>query len=274
MRLSDRYEVPPGAALLYDFANTLDERRYVVDHMRLTGGDAIETPARLGAWFKQHDLSEHVDAGAWHDAVALRNALRSYLKLPPSERRAAAPALDTAASIYGLRVETDAEGRVNLIPQAGADTLGMVLVQFHLLAITGQLDRLRQPSKDASVSRAPKPAERILRLAHQDLPIRYPFPNLADWRQAALGGGSRRADITSEVPPWTLTTDLKIPGAPISSRTATASRDFRRSNPQRTDQIQIRGKGKIRQNTVVPQLRRNQRAKSSCRVTTPPPLRA
>ena len=143
MRLSDRYEVPPGAALLYDFANTLDERRYVVDHMRLTGGDAIETPARLGAWFKQHDLSAHVDAGAWHDAVALRNALRSYLKLPPPERRAAAPALDTAASIYGLRVETDAEGRVNLIPQAGADTLGMVLVQFHLLAITGQLDRLK-----------------------------------------------------------------------------------------------------------------------------------
>ena len=143
MRLSDRYEVPPGAALLYDFANTLDERRYVVDHMRLTGGDAIETPARLGAWFKQHDLSEHVDAGAWHDAVALRNALRSYLKLPPSERRAAAPALDTAASIYGLRVETDAEGRVNLIPQAGADTLGMVLVQFHLLAMTGQVDRLK-----------------------------------------------------------------------------------------------------------------------------------
>ncbi len=142
MRLSDRYAVPPGAALLYDFANTLDERRYVVDHSRLEGGDALETPALFEDWLDRHDLGEPSDAGGWRNAVALRNALRSYLELPPHARSTAAPALDAAASVYGLKLAADEKG-VRLVPQAGAHTLGVVLVQLHALAAGGQLDRLK-----------------------------------------------------------------------------------------------------------------------------------
>lgn len=143
MKLSERYDVPPGAALLYDFVNTLDDRRYIVDHVRLEGSDAIDTPARFTAWLEQHGLTGEVDVTAWREAVALRNALRSYLALPPFERQAAAPALDAAASIFDLRVGTDAQGSVNLVPQAGADTLGQILVQLHSLATAGQLERVK-----------------------------------------------------------------------------------------------------------------------------------
>jgi predicted RNA-binding Zn ribbon-like protein len=143
MKLSERYDVPPGAALLYDFVNTLDDRRYIVDHVRLEGSDAIDTPAHFTAWLGQHGLSGAIDETAWRDAVALRNALRSYLALPPCERQAAAPALDAAASIFDLRVGTDAQGSVNLVPQAGADTLGQILVQLHSLATAGQLERVK-----------------------------------------------------------------------------------------------------------------------------------
>lgn len=143
MRLSERYDVPAVAALLYDFANTLDERRYIVGHVRLEGGDAIATPALFETWLGQHGLGGRADAQAWRHAVALRNALRSYLALLPSERGAAAPAFNVAASVYGLRVELDTGGRVHLLPQAGADTLGLVLVQFHALAMTGQLNRMK-----------------------------------------------------------------------------------------------------------------------------------
>lgn len=143
MRLSDRYEVPPAAALIYDFVNTLDDRRYIVDHVRLEGGDALATPARFAEWLREHDLNGTEDADSWRGAVALRDALRSYLALPPIERRAAAPALDAAASIYELRVEADGEGKVNLVPRAGVDNLAIVLVQLHSLSITGQLDRLK-----------------------------------------------------------------------------------------------------------------------------------
>ncbi len=143
MRLSERYGVPAAAALLYDFANTLDERRYLVDHVRLEGGDAIATPALFETWLVQHGLGGSVDAEAWHKAVALRNALRSYLTLLPSERGAAAPALSIAASSYGMKIDLDTDGRVRLLPQEGADTLGLVLAQLHALAMTGQLERMK-----------------------------------------------------------------------------------------------------------------------------------
>ena len=143
MRLSERYALPRGAALLYDFVNTLDDRRYMVDHTRLEGSDAIDTPARFATWLRQHGLGEDAGAEAWRDAIALRNALRSYLALAPCERQAAAPALDAAASAYGLRVGTDAGGGVDLVPQAGADTLGLILVQLHALASADKLDRMK-----------------------------------------------------------------------------------------------------------------------------------
>lgn len=143
MRLSDRYAVPSGAALLYDFVNTLDERHYVADGARLEGSDALATPALLADWLGRHGLNEGSDAEKWQDTVALRRALRSYLELPPRSRVAAAPALNAAASAYPLKVATDADGGVVLVPQAGSDTLAMALVQLHALAAAGQLDRLK-----------------------------------------------------------------------------------------------------------------------------------
>lgn len=143
MRLSDHYAVPSGAALLYDFVNTLDERHYVADGVRLEGSDALATPALLADWLERHGLNEGLDAAKWQYAVALRHALRSYLGLSPRARVAAAPALDAAASAYPLKVATDADGGVVLVPQAGSDTLAIVLVQLHALAAAGQLDRLK-----------------------------------------------------------------------------------------------------------------------------------
>lgn len=143
MRLSDHYAVPPGAALLYDFVNTLDERHYVADGARLEGSDALATPALLGDWLGRHGMNERADAARWQDAIVLRGALRSYLELPPRERVAAGSAFNAAASAYVLKVATDADGGVTLVPLEGADTLGMILVQLHALAAAGQLDRLK-----------------------------------------------------------------------------------------------------------------------------------
>lgn len=143
MRLSDLFAVPPEAALLYDFVNTLDERSYVADGARLEGGDALETPAGLADWLKRHGLIDSVDESSWRRTVELRNALRSYLKLAPIDRMGAASALESAASGYALTVATDSAGGVTLVPRAGANTLGLVLIQLHALAAAGRLDRLK-----------------------------------------------------------------------------------------------------------------------------------
>lgn len=143
MLSSDRYSVPPGAALIYDFANSLDRRHYVAHGARLEGSDALATPDLLKSWLGLHGLNQRADAETWREAIALRDALRSFLELPPHERGAAASALDGAASAYPLRITIGASGGMTLVPQAGADTLGMVLAQLHTLAVTGQLDRLK-----------------------------------------------------------------------------------------------------------------------------------
>jgi hypothetical protein len=65
LRAHHRYAVPAELALLYDFVNTLDERRYVENGTTHTGGDEIETPRLLESWMRERGLlhrGEHVDA--------------------------------------------------------------------------------------------------------------------------------------------------------------------------------------------------------------------
>jgi len=79
MRLSEKYAVPEELALLYDFVNTLDRRRYVERGVVHAGGDELATPRRMAAWMRKHHLpasGRHVDAAAHRQALELRSALR------------------------------------------------------------------------------------------------------------------------------------------------------------------------------------------------------
>jgi len=80
--LSEKYAVPRELALLYDFVNTLDRRRYVEDGVTHAGGDEIETPRLLEAWMRERGLlrrGEHIDAGDHRAALELRKTLRDFL---------------------------------------------------------------------------------------------------------------------------------------------------------------------------------------------------
>jgi hypothetical protein len=56
MSLSETCDVPPELALLYDFANTLDERRYMENGTLHNGGDYISTPLLLAEWMRARNL--------------------------------------------------------------------------------------------------------------------------------------------------------------------------------------------------------------------------
>src|SRR5262249_14768797 len=56
MRLSEKYAVPEELALLYDFVNTLDRRRFVERGVVHAGGDELATPRRMEAWMRKHHL--------------------------------------------------------------------------------------------------------------------------------------------------------------------------------------------------------------------------
>lgn len=149
MRLSEKYAVPPELALLYEFANSLDRRRFVENGIAHSGGDEIETPRLLGAWLRERGLlqrGEHVDAGDHRAALELRNALRDFLENAPEHRaraKEAAHRLTAASRKFPLILAVSDMGAVEMTPAPGPNGLGNVLSQMLGLAQTGSLDRLK-----------------------------------------------------------------------------------------------------------------------------------
>ena len=154
MRLSETYAVPAELALLYDFVNTLDERRYVENGVAHAGGDEIGTPHLLDAWMRQCGLlrrGEHVDAGDHREALKLRRTLRDFLLNPPEHRsqaQEAARQLTDVSRRFPLMLAVSDKGAVALAPIPGSNVLGRVLAQLIGLAETGQLPRLKTCASD------------------------------------------------------------------------------------------------------------------------------
>ena len=120
-RLPQKYAVPAELALLYDFVNTLDCRRYVERGVAHMGGDEFETPGQMEAWMRRRRLlppGKRVDGHDYRRALELRDALRSHLQLSPDDRRQdsdAARRLTTASRNFPLTlVATGAPSRCKL----------------------------------------------------------------------------------------------------------------------------------------------------------------
>ncbi|MBV9133529.1 MAG: CGNR zinc finger domain-containing protein [Chloroflexi bacterium] len=151
---SEKYAVPTEVALLYDFVNTLDQRRYVESGAAHAGGDEIETPRLLEAWMRERGLlhrREHVGADDYAAALELRTTLRDFLLNPPEDRpqaKEAARQLTAASRKFPLMLSVSDEGAVELVPVPGTNALGRVLGQMIDLVSTGRLARLKTCASD------------------------------------------------------------------------------------------------------------------------------
>ena len=149
MKLSEKYDVPVELALLYDFVNTLDERRYVEDGAAHAGADEIETARMLESWMLERGLlhrGERVTARDHQVALELRAALRDFLLQAPEQRSEgleAARRLTAVSGKFPLMMTVSADGAVELAPIHGSNALGRVLSEMIGLAQTGQLARLK-----------------------------------------------------------------------------------------------------------------------------------
>ena len=148
MRLSEKYAVPVELALLYDFVNTLDCRRYVEQGLVHAGGDELATPREMEAWMRRHRLlspGKHINAAEHRQALDLRGALRAFLEIPPAERddAAAARRLTAVSRDFPLTLTVAGNGTVTLEPAPGSTALGRVLAETYGLAETDRLARLK-----------------------------------------------------------------------------------------------------------------------------------
>ena len=154
MRLAKKYSVPPGLALLYEFLNSADLRTYVEKGEQHVPSDELETPARLETWMRVRGLlkkDEPVTVSDHRRALELRNALRSYLQLPPESRATGRPRAETLNRVcewYPLVAKIGQAGVLRLHPAPDGSGLGCVLAELVALAQTGRLDRLKACSSD------------------------------------------------------------------------------------------------------------------------------
>jgi predicted RNA-binding Zn ribbon-like protein len=150
VRLSDKFSVPGDIALLYDFVNSLDLRRYVEQGVAHVACDELATTAQMGVWLSARELlRESVQLGEdnHRSVLALREALRSFIQLAPIDRKVDVPAaarLNAMAVNFPLTLTVEGGG-VALQPLrvSPASGLGTILAELQQLAATERLDRLR-----------------------------------------------------------------------------------------------------------------------------------
>ena len=88
-KTSRRFHVPDGLAHAYDFANTLDLRRFVEHGVRHEMGDELRSPSDLAAWLTARGLLEpgaRLTSAMLREALELRVSLRDYLDCDPEQR--------------------------------------------------------------------------------------------------------------------------------------------------------------------------------------------
>lgn len=143
--------VPADLALLHEFVNSLDERRYVRDGVAHTGGDELATVEQLEVWMRRRGLLADrvkLDAKSHRKALELRRSLRALLALAPPDRLAnaeVASQVNAAAAELPLIVQVSAKGGIQLQPVPGIRSggLGAILAELQHASETGKLDRLK-----------------------------------------------------------------------------------------------------------------------------------
>ena len=154
-KASRKFNVPDGLANVYDFANTLDLRRFVHNGVQHPQGDELTSPADLAAWMSERKLLRaggKVTAPMLAIALELRSGLRAHLQHDPGKRggdNAALRALNNAIGQFPLVAELS--GREVSLRGARDDALnGLSAIVAELVRASGNrtLDRLKICASD------------------------------------------------------------------------------------------------------------------------------
>lgn len=153
MKWSDKFGIPGDVALLYDFANSLDLRRYVEHGAAHDPGDELATPAQLEDWLRTRGLLKkgaRVSRAEHREVLQLREALRTFLAGAPADRTSSVAPLAVAAARFPLEVAPSGDRALDLRPVAGRamSGLGHVLVQLLRLSDSGRLERVKTCDSD------------------------------------------------------------------------------------------------------------------------------
>lgn len=139
--------------LVYEFANTLDERRFVQDGLAHTRADELASVTALEGWMRRRkllDMRARLSSRDHHKAIELRDMLRDLLRLAPSERSSRSDQFNAVAGTFPLILEMTESFGFRLQPKGRTPLSGLarVLGDLYRAAEIGNLDRLKMCASD------------------------------------------------------------------------------------------------------------------------------
>jgi predicted RNA-binding Zn ribbon-like protein len=148
---SRKFQVPDELAHLYDFANSLDVRRFTHHGVQHVQDDELTGPRELAEWMSQRGLSTKdtkITTAMFDSALQLRTSIRAYLECDPAERRKdteAVRSLNKAMKLFPLVAEARGDRSMTLGASRRDAMAGLSVVVAELYdgSIKGTLDRLK-----------------------------------------------------------------------------------------------------------------------------------
>src|SRR5262245_43628002 len=89
-KASRKFQVPDELANIYDFANTLDLRRFTHHGVQHPQNDELADADKLQAWLRDRNLAApgaRAPNAGLRSALQFRQALRDYLQCDPAQRQ-------------------------------------------------------------------------------------------------------------------------------------------------------------------------------------------
>ncbi len=153
-KASRKFKVPDELANLYDFANTLDLRRFTHHGVQHPQSDELGNAAALAAWLSERKLDSggRITPAMFDTACQLRSSVRDYLQCDPGERlksRALGRSLNRMTQHFPLAVEVR-DGGMTLRPVRDDALAGLsvVIAELYNAGANGTLNRLKMCASD------------------------------------------------------------------------------------------------------------------------------
>ena len=153
-KASRKFHVPDELANLYDFANTLDLRRFTHHGVQHPQSDELTDPDKLQAWLRDRNLvqpGDRVSPIGFQRALQLRRALRDYLECLPASRHSnqkVVDALNRAMRPFALTVEAARSGMTLKSYEQSAAGLSRLVAELYNAETRNQLARLKMCASD------------------------------------------------------------------------------------------------------------------------------
>jgi hypothetical protein len=155
-RQSSDSDIPTQMANLFQFASSLDLRRFKHGTGRHSPSDRLESPADLRIWMSERGLlrpHEKITSPMLQTALQLRSDLRALLACEPGRRKTKKlliRSLNSTLEYFPLLAEMDDHGRVELKPMGNAGLAGLsrIVAEFHQASANGTLNRLKECAAD------------------------------------------------------------------------------------------------------------------------------